>query len=202
MQRRCANAAAIQLVHLILHQRDEGRDHQGRARQHERRQLKSERLAGSGRHDGQHVVSVDHGPDQIFLTWTERGVTKMLLQCGVKIDHRNRRCHRCRGLSRIDTRLGLLLCNRPAGRVYPGQIEWLLEARMADLPVACTLSPQALRARREGLLSDLMRKADGAEQLADGLRLRFATSIATLSAIARAVAAAPYCCRSLQASST
>jgi hypothetical protein len=31
---------------------------------------------------------------------------------------------------------------------------------MADLPVACTLSPEALKARREGLLSGLLGRAD------------------------------------------
>jgi len=69
---------------------------------------------------------------------------------------------------------------------------------MADLPVACTLTPEALRARREGLLSDLLRNADGSEQLADGLRLRFAASSETLSAIARAVEAERRCCRFLR----
>jgi hypothetical protein len=31
---------------------------------------------------------------------------------------------------------------------------------MAHLPVACTLSPEALKARREGLLSGLLGRAD------------------------------------------
>ena len=31
---------------------------------------------------------------------------------------------------------------------------------MADLPIVCTLTPDGLRARREGLLSDLLRQAD------------------------------------------
>ena len=30
---------------------------------------------------------------------------------------------------------------------------------MADLPIACTLTAEALRARREGLLTDLARRA-------------------------------------------
>ena len=31
---------------------------------------------------------------------------------------------------------------------------------MADLPVACTLSPEALVTRRQGLLAELLRHAD------------------------------------------
>ena len=30
---------------------------------------------------------------------------------------------------------------------------------MAELPIACTLTPEALRTRREGLLMDLVRRA-------------------------------------------
>ena len=44
---------------------------------------------------------------------------------------------------------------------------------MTNPPVACTLTPDALRDRRQGLLSDLVRGAEH-ELLADGLRLRFA----------------------------
>jgi len=69
---------------------------------------------------------------------------------------------------------------------------------MANLPVACTLTPEALRARREGLLSDLLRKAERSEELTEGLRLRFAASSEILSAIARAVEAERHCCRFLQ----
>ena len=44
---------------------------------------------------------------------------------------------------------------------------------MAELPVACALTPDALRARREGLLMDLVHRAEHREELAEGLRLRF-----------------------------
>ncbi len=36
---------------------------------------------------------------------------------------------------------------------------------MADLPIACTLTPDALRARRAGLLSDLLHRAEAHEDL-------------------------------------
>jgi hypothetical protein len=69
---------------------------------------------------------------------------------------------------------------------------------MTDLPVACTLTPDALEARRAGLLSDLLRRADGREDTPDGLRLRFVPTDDTLTTIARAVEAERHCCRFLR----
>ena len=69
---------------------------------------------------------------------------------------------------------------------------------MADLPIVCTLSPEALQARRRGLLSSLLRRAEGQEKLPDGLRLRFPPSAETLAAVASAVEAEPHCCRFLR----
>ena len=69
---------------------------------------------------------------------------------------------------------------------------------MADLPIACTLTPDALRARRAGLLSDVVRRAEDREDVPEGLRLRFAPTSDTLAAIARAVEAERHCCRFLR----
>ena len=69
---------------------------------------------------------------------------------------------------------------------------------MADLPVACTLGPGALAARREGLLSELVRRAQTHEELADGHRLSFATADDTLGLIMKAVEAERQCCRFLR----
>lgn len=69
---------------------------------------------------------------------------------------------------------------------------------MADLPVVCTLSPDALRARREGLLLDLIRGAAARRELPEGLRLEFESNSETLSAIARVVDAERQCCRFLR----
>jgi hypothetical protein len=60
------------------------------------------------------------------------------------------------------------------------------------------LSPNALQARREGLLSDLLRQAEGHEELPEGLRLRFAPTGDTLSTVVRAVEAERHCCRFLR----
>ena len=69
---------------------------------------------------------------------------------------------------------------------------------MADLPIICSLTPGALEARKQGLLSALLDRSAGRELLADGLRLRFEPSIETLSSIVRAVDAERHCCRFLR----
>ena len=69
---------------------------------------------------------------------------------------------------------------------------------MSKLPVACSLDPAALRARREGLLADLLRRANGHEALPDGHRLRFAAGDDTLELIARAIDSERRCCRFLR----
>ena len=68
---------------------------------------------------------------------------------------------------------------------------------MPDLPVACTLSPEAFAARRQGLLTDLLRLANAHDELDSGHRLSFAASDETLALIARTVAAERHCCRFL-----
>jgi hypothetical protein len=72
----------------------------------------------------------------------------------------------------------------------------------SDLPVVCTLTPEALEARRLGLLSELVSRCEGYEQLTDGVRLRFSATSEMLSAIARAVEAERRCCRFLRFSIT
>jgi hypothetical protein len=68
---------------------------------------------------------------------------------------------------------------------------------ISELPVACTLGPAALNARRQGLLADLLRRASRHEELADGHRLRFAASQDIVGLIARAIDAERQCCRFL-----
>jgi hypothetical protein len=69
---------------------------------------------------------------------------------------------------------------------------------MNELPIACTLTPDALKARRAGLLPGLAGRAEAREETPDGLRLRFAPSSDTLRAIADAIDAERQCCRFLQ----
>jgi hypothetical protein len=67
-----------------------------------------------------------------------------------------------------------------------------------DLPVACTLSPAALKARREGLLNDLVGRAEERLEVTGGYRLSFAAGNDILLAIARTVDAERQCCRFLR----
>jgi hypothetical protein len=69
---------------------------------------------------------------------------------------------------------------------------------MADLPIACTLTPDALRTRRHDLLTSLLQRAEAHELTAEGIRLRFAGTGDTLAAIAGAVDAERQCCRFLR----
>jgi|SRR5262245_818360 len=68
---------------------------------------------------------------------------------------------------------------------------------MTELPIACTLSPEALKARRENLLDTLLRSSTGRTELAEGLRLHFAANAEILGEIARSVEAERQCCRFL-----
>ena len=73
---------------------------------------------------------------------------------------------------------------------------------MTELPIACTLTPEALRTRREGMSTDLVRRAERREDLADGRRLEFAPSSATIALVARAVEAERHGCRFLRVGMT
>ena len=52
------DAAPLQRVHLILHQRDERADDDRDAFEHQRGKLVTERFAAAGRHDDQRVVAL------------------------------------------------------------------------------------------------------------------------------------------------
>ena len=85
MKRGRANTAPVQLVHLVLHQRNQRRHHDRRARQQERGQLEAERLAGTGRHHREHVVPVQHGAHEILLAGAKRRVTEIAVETREKI---------------------------------------------------------------------------------------------------------------------
>lgn len=69
---------------------------------------------------------------------------------------------------------------------------------MTDLPLACTLDPTTLEARRDGLLPGLAREAVARTALPDGLRLTFTPGPGTVTAIARVIDAERQCCRFLR----
>jgi hypothetical protein len=72
----------------------------------------------------------------------------------------------------------------------------------SELPMVCSLTSEALQARRLGLLSELLERAEDLEGISDGMRLRFRAAPTTLLAIARAVEAERHCCRFLRFSIT
>lgn len=63
-------------------------------------------------------------------------------------------------------------------------------------PIACSLDPAALRARREGLLPGIAGQARRIELIDGGVRLQFADA-ALLTAIASMIDAERQCCRFL-----
>ena len=65
------NAAGLQAVHLILHERDQGADHDGRVAAKNSRRLIAERLAPAGRHDDDRIPAVEHGSHRLFLKRAE-----------------------------------------------------------------------------------------------------------------------------------
>ena len=69
---------------------------------------------------------------------------------------------------------------------------------MEHLPIACMLTPDLLRARREGLLADLLRSSDAREVVGEGIRFRFPPTTGTLSTLARVIDAERQCCRFLR----
>ena len=69
---------------------------------------------------------------------------------------------------------------------------------MADMPIVCTLGADALHARREGLLADVLRRAEHRELTEHGLRMRFTSDTDTVATLARVVYAERQCCRFLR----
>ena len=69
---------------------------------------------------------------------------------------------------------------------------------MTDLPIVCTLSEEGRRARRQGLLARVARRATSATKTPAGYRFEFQAGSDTLSLIATMIDAERQCCRFLQ----
>jgi hypothetical protein len=63
------DAQLVELVRLVLHQRDQRRDHHGQPGQQQRRELVDQRLARAGGHHHQRVAAVQDGADHLLLAW-------------------------------------------------------------------------------------------------------------------------------------
>ena len=68
---------------------------------------------------------------------------------------------------------------------------------MSELPIACTLGPAAVQARREDLLGSLVRRADQLVDLPNGYRVRFVSGDEVFANIATVVEVERQCCRFL-----
>ena len=67
-----------------------------------------------------------------------------------------------------------------------------------QLPIACTLSPEDLRARRGDLLPGLAERVVATERVDGGIRLQFAAEPDIVSTIAKVVEAERQCCAFLR----
>jgi hypothetical protein len=68
---------------------------------------------------------------------------------------------------------------------------------MTDLPIVCTLSEEGLRARKQGLLAQVARRATIVTKIPAGYRFECDAGSDTLSLIATMIDAERQCCRFL-----
>jgi hypothetical protein len=74
----------------------------------------------------------------------------------------------------------------------------VLKSMSADLPIACTLSPEQLRHGHAALLPGIISRAEAHEPIDEGFRFRFRSEATLIPAIAAMVEAERRCCRFLQ----
>ena len=75
-----ADTPVFEVLHLVLHQRDQGRDYQRDTLLHQGRHLEADGLAAARGQDGQHVPAVRRGGDDLLLHRTEGIIAPILLQ--------------------------------------------------------------------------------------------------------------------------
>ncbi len=83
VDQRGRDVAALERVHLVAHQGDEGRDDERQAGEQEGRHLIAERFSTAGRHHDQRVPAPEHRPDRRALTGPEPGVSEVALESGL-----------------------------------------------------------------------------------------------------------------------
>ena len=100
MQGRRRHAQLAHRRHLIVHQRDQRRNHHRRARPAQSRHLIAERLAAARRHQHQGIAAADHTVDRRFLQAAKAGEAKNRPQ------HIPRRAMRVNGVHRVEPKPG------------------------------------------------------------------------------------------------
>jgi hypothetical protein len=81
------DAEMAQGRHLVAHERDERRDHQGEPLPGQGRQLVAQGLARPGGHDRQHVLAGQHRAHDLLLPLAEGGEAEDLVENLNRIDH-------------------------------------------------------------------------------------------------------------------
>jgi hypothetical protein len=81
-QVRGGDAPAPERRHLVLHQRDQRRDHEREPREQQRRHLEAERLPASGGQDGETITPAQRREHDAPLVEAEAGVAPDLLEHG------------------------------------------------------------------------------------------------------------------------
>ncbi len=89
VERRGRDPLAGELVHLVLHERDEGRNHEDRPVQKQGGQLVADRLARAGRHDGEQVPARERRAHDVFLAGAEGLVPEVASERGARIHGRH-----------------------------------------------------------------------------------------------------------------
>ena len=79
VQQPGGDAVGPETVHLVFHQGDEGRDHQGEPLEAQGRELVAQRLAAAGGHQHQGVALGEHFGDDLFLEGQEPVETEICL---------------------------------------------------------------------------------------------------------------------------
>ena len=82
VQKDCGNAAFPELVHLILHQRNQGGHNNRESVKNKRRNLIAERFTTARRHDDEGVFALQNMPDDLFLEGPETVITEDIFQDG------------------------------------------------------------------------------------------------------------------------
>ncbi len=81
VQQRRVDSHLPELHHLILHQRDQRRNHDHRFFLEQRsRQLITQRLAAARRHHDASIVTIQQAAHNAFLQWTERAISPVAAQ--------------------------------------------------------------------------------------------------------------------------
>ena len=91
VDQRRGNASALERVDLVLHQRDQGRDHHRGSLQEKRRKLITERFAAARRHHDERIGAARDGGDHFLLRIEKFSETEIFFEdfVGVMTPSRN-----------------------------------------------------------------------------------------------------------------